>query len=120
MSHKNQPGLFLSIYCCKTMLNELVLCCSFSPIMFTVSYAEVKHAIIRRVPTCLEFHFYISNMKNTLQRILRITFDILLYIPHSYSLYNIRSKTFLCHESFYENLSHLCNIKHIHVKVNYI
>jgi hypothetical protein len=32
------------------MLNEFVLFRSFSPIVFSVSYAEAEHAIIRRIP----------------------------------------------------------------------
>ena len=50
VSSKNQPGLFLSVYCCKAMLDEFVLFWSFPPIMFSVSYAEAKHAIIRCIP----------------------------------------------------------------------
>lgn len=64
MSSKDQPRLFLSVYCCKAMLNEFVLFRSFPPIMFSVSYTEAKHAIIRGIPGNSESHlFYYSDNK---------------------------------------------------------
>lgn len=42
MSGKDQPRLPMSIYRCKALLNKPVLFWSFSPVVFTVSYAEVK------------------------------------------------------------------------------
>lgn len=50
MGNKDQPRLLLPIHRCKAFLNEPVLFRPLPPVMFAVSYTEVKHAIICRVP----------------------------------------------------------------------
>lgn len=52
MSCEYQPRLFTSVYWCKAILNKPVLFRSFPPVMLSVSYTEMKHTIICRVPAC--------------------------------------------------------------------
>lgn len=50
MSSKYQPWLFLPIYRGKAAFDKCILFRAFSPIMLSVRYAEVEHAIVCRIP----------------------------------------------------------------------
>ena len=63
MSCKNQPWLFLPISWCKTFLYKLVLIRALPPIMFTISYTEVEHAIIRWIPVEIDKLLFVPKAK---------------------------------------------------------
>ena len=63
MGCKDQPWLFLPISWCKTFLYKFVLFRSLPPIMFTVSYTEVEHAIIRWIPVEIDKLLFVPKAK---------------------------------------------------------
>lgn len=50
MSKEDQPRLFLPVYRCQAVFNEVILLSSLPPVVFCISYAEPEHTIVGRIP----------------------------------------------------------------------